>query len=58
MRCMLPFVFSLHVTGGRRNDSKSSIITSKMNKISSVPLKKKVKEEMVRMMNIYGKESK
>lgn len=29
-----------------------------MNKISSVPLKKKVKEEMVRMMNIYGKEPK
>ena len=57
MRCMLPFAFSLDVTGGGRNYSKSRTITSKMNKQSRVPRKKKVKEEMVRMMNIYGKQS-
>ena len=57
MRCMLPFVFSLEVTGRGRNNSKSRTITSKMNRQSRVPRKKKVKEEMVRMMNIYGKQS-
>lgn len=51
--CMLPFVLTLGVRRERRLNSKSSTITSRRKRHSRIARRKKVKEEIARMMNIY-----